>query len=298
MVDHHPPAPGATTFSPEVASDTLYEDRKREFLQDLPADTNQYRYPGFEGLEAIIFQDAERCGVDHLTNHCIIFTDVPEEDIDKHGEWFPKKLDYSSELRILIIEKPGTPHEEIAQAFQAHVLGKAREVGVLRKIRIMGSSTYDTSRRKKGPDCCYGPFTGSASVSPTVVVEVDSSETVSKLKKDVTWWLNVHGTKVQRAISIEINRQSGSVYITAWERGASPTLQEPNPEPLAVERVKISPSRNGNQPYIDGNKTTIPLQQLLLREPVAGEGDILLGEPELLDVAERMWYTLDMLRPF
>lgn len=75
------------------------------------------------------------------------------------------------------------------------------------------------------------------------------------------------------ALSIDINKTTGSIYITSWEWDMMPTRRHPNPDPKVAGEVKIFWGKNGQPARVEGVDLVIPFQAMLLRSPNLSQGE-------------------------
>ncbi|WEW54622.1 hypothetical protein PRK78_000042 [Emydomyces testavorans] len=269
------------------------QEERRRFLEYLPPDTHEYNYPGPQGTQAIIDQEFD--------NHSpfVIITNISPSEFEQLENHLPGRLDYSYALHTLLLKLSYAPQEEAADNFGGLVYSKARDMDVNRNMRFRGATDSATPDRKKQPDRSWGPrhlFQGRTANWPTVALEVAFSESREKVKRDMAWWLHQSKGAVLRAISIDIKRPSGNIYITSWERGTMPTRNHPYPDPRVVQEVKIFRPKQGQSPRVTGDALVIPFQHLTLRAPAEGEGDFIFTRDELLEIAEDVWITMDRMQ--
>lgn len=254
---------------------------KSEFLKNLPPeDVSEYKYVDSEVMQKIIAQEKKQ--------H-IIFADISESTINELEEQIPGRIDYNKKLHILLLTIPESPHEICAQAFGGIMTDQAMENQVRRQLNSRGATQQETSDRLKEPDLSWGPrfLPPDRSLEwPTVVLEVGYSETRAKLQQDMSFWLNKSDESVLMAISIDIKRPSGDIYICSWERGI-PSPADPEPQPLKLQEIKISPTKPASY---TGDPLKIQFSKLLLRQPSPpAENDFVFSKEDLLDMAERVW---------
>ncbi|EFQ98958.1 hypothetical protein MGYG_01970 [Nannizzia gypsea CBS 118893] len=274
----------------------MLEERSR-FLAGLPQDTNEYRYLGQEHAEMIVKREYTRFVEEHKSPY-VIFTHVPPSEIDMIDNRSLGKLDYHHSLRILLANMPCLPHEEALSLFGNLVLLKANKMQVDRLIRYRAATTTKTRERDKEGDISWAPRwlpPGRSKQWPTVALEVGYSESREKIKHDIAWWLYSSNGDVLMAVSIDIKRTSGNIYITLWERGVMPTRNHPNPDPKVVGEVKLFRGKNGRPARVEGADLVVPFKYILLRSPdrSQGEGDFTFTKAELLQLAETIWEDMD-----
>jgi hypothetical protein len=133
------------------------------------------------------------------------------------------------------------------------------------------------------------------------VLEVAFSESEEQVKQDMAWWLNGSKGEVLMAISMDIKRPSGNIYITTWEPEAMAmaTRRHPSPEPIISQEIKIYRGQNGRPPEVrpsPNSSLVIPFHSMMLRKPVGqSEGDFVFTGEDLLEIAERVWRAMDRM---
>ncbi|KAM5439691.1 hypothetical protein MferCBS31731_004448 [Microsporum ferrugineum] len=274
------------------------QQERAGLLGGLSSDTNEYRYPGLDGVKVILSREYDRFLGEHKSPH-IVFTHIPQSEVDIIDSERLGRIDYHSSLQTLVITMPSLPHEEASRLFCGLVVLKAQSMGVRRLISFRGSTTTKAREREKQADESWGPRQrrGQPGKWPTIVLEVAFSESREKVKADISWWLYRSNGAVLKAISIDIKRTSGNVYITLWERGAILTRQHPQPEPRVVGEMRICRGMDGRPTRVEGADLTIPFHDMLLRAPDTdwGEGDFIFTKEELLELAEDVWDDMEQL---
>ncbi|PGH03266.1 hypothetical protein GX51_04136 [Blastomyces parvus] len=263
---------------------------------DLPPRTHKYKYSGFQHLQGVISEEYRRF-IDENRSPFVIFTDFPPNEIKAHEEEFPGKVDYSPPLQILLLYLHSLPHEEAAEGFGYRLAAKAEDMGILDSLSLRGATCTKTPVREKEADRSWAPHKlppGRSTQWPTVALEVAFSESRERVKQDMAWWLHQSAGDVRLAISIDIKRQSGNIYVNSWEQPErTPTRQHPRPAPKPVQEIVISRGEDGQPPKVTGNDLIIPFHQMMLRYPRPGETDFVFTKEDLLKVAQRVWYAMD-----
>jgi hypothetical protein len=231
--------------------------------------------------------------LNHYGRPFVVVKNLPPEEFEKHSDQFPGRADYSPNLQTLILNLPSWPHEQAAGLFSALLTSKSSEMAVFWDVSSRGSTLVTTSERSKQADCSWSPLPdpqGRSGHWPTVVLEVAWFESLEKVKRDVAWWLNKLNGEVKMVITIDIKHPSGNIYINTWERAELPTSANPNPEPCAVQEVKIFRHLRS----AIGDHLVIPFRDLMLRPAVGPtEGNWVFPREELLKLADRVWYAMD-----
>ncbi|PGH27588.1 hypothetical protein AJ80_00830 [Polytolypa hystricis UAMH7299] len=256
-------------------------EHRRRFLEDLhlPPDTSEYA--GLQCLEEAMDQ-AYRRFTEDLQSPFVIFANLPPDEFEKHGENFPGRVDYSATLQLLILTMVSLPHEVAASDVDNRMYDKAKNIGIRRTLTFR-RCTCTGNDRKKQADCSWMPRhrpPGRTAQWPSVALEVAYSESRDKVKKDMEYWLN-QSDDVQMAISFEIKRRNGNIFITAWK---------------PIQEIKICRAKVGQRPYVTGdNNLIIPFPYIMLRNPNSdqGEHDLVFTRKDLLEIADDVWDAMD-----
>lgn len=273
------------------------EGGRCEFLRCLPPNTSVYQYSDFQALEEATGQEYSNFLDDDNQSPIVVFEGIPPEEVEKHQEEFPGKIDYNNNLQLLILKAPFNPHEACADMFDDLFRQQIRQMGVRDQVAFrVGSRVYTPSRRKE-PDRSYVPrdstIQGRSGKWPTIALEAYFSESREQVKRDAEWWLNESSGDVKFVITIDVKRPSGNIYITAWERGDGKW-----PEPRATQDVGIFRGENGRPSDVNGDDLVLKFRHLLLRDPVEnhGERDFIFTKRELLEeIGERTWEAMEDL---
>ncbi|KAK2796325.1 hypothetical protein FQN51_009415 [Onygenales sp. PD_10] len=294
--------PGAASEpSPESPGEnSAMPGRRRRFLEHLhlPPDVSEYEYSGLDHLTEMTERAYDHFVANNTQSPFVIFTNFPPEEFEQYKDNFKDAVDYSPHLQLLILTMVSSPREAASRVFDGLVRDKARENGVRRKLSPRGSTRTETPDRQKQADGSWIPHElppGRTRQWPSVALEVGYSESREKLKRDMEFWLNT-SNDVQMTLSIDIRRPSGNIFFTTWKRGILiPPRTSSNPEPQAMQEIKIERGRAGQQQLniTGGNSLVIPFQSIMLRQPGQGEGDFVFTREDLLEVAGEVWLAMD-----
>ncbi|EEQ83610.1 uncharacterized protein BDCG_00415 [Blastomyces dermatitidis ER-3] len=294
----HPLARSLHSRESEKVTNKLSKQSRR-FLEQLhlPPDVSEYEYSGLPHLQEVTGQAYNRFITNRTQSPFVIFTNLPVDEFEQNEDNFFGRVDYNPNLQLLILTMVSFPYEVAAGVFGRLVDDRAKENDVRRILLPRGSTRTDTPDRWKQADKSWIPRElppGRTTQWPSIAVEVGYSETREKLKSDMKFWLNTNN-EVRMALSIDIKRPSGTIFITAWKRGAPiPPRMSSNPEPQATQEIKIERGKAGQKPHITGNSNlTIPFENIMLRRPGQGEVDFVISREDLLEVAEGVWFAMD-----
>ncbi|OAX79724.1 hypothetical protein ACJ72_05909 [Emergomyces africanus] len=273
--------------------------QSRSFLKQLhlPPDVSEYEYSDLCHLQEVTGQAYNHFIANSSQSPFVIFTNLPVDDFEQHEDNFCGRVDYNPNLQLLVLTMVSFPHEVAAGVFERLVDDRANESGVRRILLPRGSTRTDTPDRRKQADKSWIPRelpAGRTTQWPSVAVEVGYSETREKLKSDMKFWLNSNN-EVRMALSIDIKRPSGTIFITAWKRGAPiPPTMSFNPEPQATQEIKIERAKAGQKPHVTGDSNLIiPFEHIMLRKPGQGEVDFVISQEDLLELAEAVWFAMN-----
>jgi len=170
----------------------------------------------------------------------------------------------------------------------------------------VGAGKYSGPRSSKEDDTAYKPLTrGHRTDWPTIVFESGLSGSLPHLRQDAHWWLSNSGGDVKIVILISIRLPQKMLLVEKWCLAPDPgsTRAHPNPNllvPTKIQELTVTQNPNPQQGTIQPNAITVqpgtvatydvvgpPLvfefQNLLLRNPVPPEADVVLTEVELAD---------------
>ncbi|KAK2744378.1 hypothetical protein FQN57_004273 [Myotisia sp. PD_48] len=142
-----------------------------------------------------------------------------------------------------------------------------------------------TNVEHKEADCSYQPRTlpkGRPAIWPSVVVEIGSSETHGQLNNDAVKWFRISGGLVKLVITVKASAHR--ITIVRYNAGG----QKRSLRAVLSQRSIAQKTRTGRITITNG-PFTIPFQELFLRAPKKGQGDIVLARDDLKDWAECIW---------
>ncbi|XTI86965.1 hypothetical protein V2W45_1235883 [Cenococcum geophilum] len=257
-----------------------------------------------------------RSAINTLSNHLyqgtaisqyLVFQSVTEDDfakIDEKRYTIRRGLfTYCTDIDTLIIKVPTKEHERVTRAFTHDFARRIEHMGLtdLDDLCDMGATTYKGRSTKKEADSCWRPIAARPNPMdwPTLVFEVGVSETLRKLRNDAQWWLANSQGRVRIVLLFKINRVARTIHIEKWEcRLVTPTYtlrsnRPPVQVPTQIQTVDIDANGvvTGSPPA-----TTPPLvlhfQNILLRQPVPPEQDVIYTAQDLQRLGNGIWAVL------
>lgn len=263
----------------------------------LSPDTSQYEYKNNDHFLEIQIQEFDQFEEDRTESRSpyIIFTNISPEDwrrdlVDSHNSLFLCDS-YFPELGVIIIKMQTKAHIAACEAFHSLILRKLIPMNDLDlKLEYPGAAfcKTDTGTRGKDADRTYRPKIIPKERSrewPTLVLEVEVSETPRKLATDARWWISESNDDVRTVVTISINGMQNKVAFEKW------TSSDVTKAPAVAYRTVLFQERD-QETIIATNKDplVIPLEDLFLR-PAEGnvETDIIFGIDDLKKIATDTW---------
>jgi hypothetical protein len=136
---------------------------------------------------------------------------------------------------------------------------------------------------------------------PTLVIEAGHSESIPQLRADMRWWFSTLNNDVKIVILAKFNHGQRSILLEKWEEeeraareGAAATRWSAAIEPVLQQAITITYDNTGDPGNtasytVNGGPLVLEFRLLFLRDPVPGEGDIVLSIPELQSYAVDVW---------
>ena len=258
-----------------------------------------------------------RSAINTLSNHLyqgteisqyLVFQSVTEDDFAKIDEKRytinrALRFTYCADINTLIVKVPTREHERVTRAFTHDFARRIEHMGLtdLDDLCDMGATTYQGRSTKKEADSCWRPVATRPNPLdwPTLVFEVGVSETLRKLRNDAQWWLANSQGRVKIVLLFKIDRVARTIHIEKWECiPVTPTYalrsnRPPVQVPTQIQTVDID--ANG---VVTGSPppATPPLvlhfQNILLRQPVPPEQDVIYTAQNLQRLAIGIWAVL------
>ena len=251
----------------------------RKILGVLPLNTPAYQY------QSIAHMEATAHSLDHNAYEFCIFFAVPRNFLDRDGRRDRKfgTLKYYTEINILILKMTTGMHCAATRRLDLFIVDKVRAMGMDpdTDLRFTGSKEFNG----KEADASYLPqqlLVGRASDWPSVALEVGWTESHRALLEDARQWLGGSGGLVRCVIAMKIARML--VTIRKYVR-------QQNGHIRTIQNITIRNQQQG-QIRVRHGPLIIPFQDLFLRQPTQGQGDLVITTADLQVWAQRIWAEL------
>ncbi len=112
------------------------------------------------------------------------------------------------------------------------------------------------------------------------------------------WWFNTSDHDVKTILLAKFDHSRHEIVVERWEEvGSTPRseatiTQSQSPlQPVLQQSITITrdTTTNSTSSNVAGGALVLKFKLLFLRDPGVGEGDIVVGIPELQDYAECIW---------
>lgn len=199
------------------------------------------------------------------------------------------KISYNPATNILVVKMPEATHEQAAIAFDDMLKLALKPLGLEREILSWGAARLTaadgTSKEADGGWSPRRPPRG-APKRPSMVLEVGSSETSAKLRRDAHYWVDPARGKADMAIGVKVYAKKPQITIDQWEWNSQ--LSRP------IQKAHLTIMKSHGKVYFDPDQPTpqllIPFD-LLFRRPAENnkERDIVVPAQELVEFATLVW---------
>ena len=305
-------APAVASTSAQVsarASDEAIDITPITSSQLLEGLEDQTRtFTSISGLRSAINTLSNHLYQGTATSQYLVFQSVTEDDFAKIEEKRftinrGLRFTYCTDIDTLIIKVPTREHERVTRAFSYDFAYQIKDMGLtdLDDLCDMGATTYTGRSTKKEADSCWRPIATRPNPMdwPTLVFEVGVLATLRKLRNDAQWWLANSQGRVKIVLLFKINRVARTIHIEKWEcRPATPTYalrsnRPPTQVPAQIQTVDI----DANGVVIGSPPATTPplvlhFQNILLRQPVPPEQDVIYTAQDLQGLVNSIWAVL------
>lgn len=166
-----------------------------------------------------------------------------------------------------------------------------------------GTATFRTHGHPGGDggegDSSGGPIPQRASTGawPTLVIEAAVSETLSELRGDMRWWFRASGHQVKIVLLARLAQPERTITLEKWVE-----VHEPRPgvttraaaqvQPRLQQTITITRATASTNPAsytVHRGALRLEFNLLFLRQPRAGEADVVLDTRSLQEYAAKVW---------
>jgi hypothetical protein len=148
------------------------------------------------------------------------------------------------------------------------------------------------------------PIRGGGNDWPSIVIEAGFSQSLNGLRSRMRWWFAAsnHQVKIVLLSKIYPTASPQHILLEQWvetvptgrpvtrastQAAAIGALLEPNSlQEIWIRRTRESPPAVGDVYIVDGGPLQLEFERLFLRSPNIGEGDVIIGIPDLQEFAE------------
>lgn len=220
-----------------------------------------------------------------LPSDCILFyissRSIQSDILDSPALSRPNRYSFDLAANLLLVKMVTIIHSDISQFINLALTRVITQMGLADNVRFYAGATIREEGRGKEADQGWGPLPVPQGFphKPTVTLEVGVSESHTKLRRDVEWWLHPAKGNVNITVTVKVDRKRPRLMIDRWERidGVVQSTQQ-------IEISKV----NG-QMELTNDSLTIPFESLFLRQPTGNESDIALDRETLQKLADRTW---------
>ncbi|KAJ5689625.1 hypothetical protein N7462_004017 [Penicillium macrosclerotiorum] len=195
------------------------------------------------------------------------------------------RTSYNPKTELLIVKMVTQEHSQIAFALHRAVDYSLMRMGLNQAVFDYMGVDINVNGRVKQPDMGWGPRRPPRGCSqrPTVVLEVAVSESESKLRREVTMWVDPARGRANVAIAINVSRKKPMVSIGTW-------IWDPvNGTSLESQHIEVSESET-DEVKLSGGPLIIPFHLFFLRDPeTPRETDVIIDKEGLQQIAEWGW---------
>jgi hypothetical protein len=208
----------------------------------------------------------------------------PERYHPSHG-----RVSFNPKTHILVVKMLLPVHELVAVTFNDTLKSALRKRDLHGLIYSWGSTTLTggdgTTKEADGGWGSRRPTRGTPK-GPSVVLEVASSQTPGKLRRDCHYWVDPARGHADLAIGVKIHAKKPEITIDQWEW--NPQCSRP------IQKAHLTISKSNGETRFDPDQPTpqllIPFH-LLFRRPGENnhERDIVISAQELVEFATLVW---------
>ena len=260
------------------------------------------KFSGISGLRSAVNTLSNHLYQGTTTNQYLVFQPVTEDDLaeieeKRHTIGRGLRFTHCTDIDTLIIKVPTKEHEAVTRTFTHDFMRRIEHMGLteLDDLKDMGATTYKGTSTKKEPDSCWRPLAVRPNGQdwPTVVFEVGVSETLRKLRMDARWWLANSQGRVKIVLLFKINRAARTIQIEKWEcTYAARSNRPPAQVPAQIQTVDIDANGVTGSPPATTPPLVLHFQDILLRQPVPPEENLIYTAQNLQRLANGIWAAL------
>jgi hypothetical protein len=204
---------------------------------------------------------------------------------------FHDRISFNPKNHLLVVKMPVPAHEQAAAEFGHTLISALQERGLQKAVFSWGSTTLtDENGTRKEADGGWGPRRPphGAPKRPSVVLEVASSETPAKLRRDAHYWVDPAKGQANIAFTVKVHNKIPQITIQRWEWNSEVS------RPIRKTDLTITKSRSDGKVHFNPGQPTpqllIPFH-LLFRRPAENhrERDIVFGTQDLVELATLVW---------
>ena len=276
-----------------------------------PLDIQYYLTVGLEGIERQQYRSARslRKAIDKLhdefdsgnssARQYLVFVSATQEHIEKIESLREARFKglctmYLKNEEVLIVKIIPNCYQEMTHLGFGHWLySEACKMGLKWRLDFMGRTTFEGILGRKEGDSTFQPSDRRMTSNwPTVVFECGLAESLERLRVDCRGWLE-NSTEVNIILLFSLSQANKGIHIERWEMLPVPITRVTHPHPdsptskevMKTYEIDIVAGVAAGAP----GPLTFDFQQVFLRPPVQGEGDIVFSVQEMEKYAAHIW---------
>ena len=198
------------------------------------------------------------------------------------------RITYSGNPGLLAIKMPGRKHERIIGRLIAYLNRQISQMGLEDSLENMSASRITPANQ--GGACKEGDITYLPQPSrqmnqcPSLAIEIGLAQSLPELHDAKDWWFDMTPPEEGVNVVLLVKCFLEDIRFECWIRG--------NPEPSIVEvrRGSVPGSQPGltRRAWVATGPMAIPFELVMLRPKEAGEGDFVLEEGFLAELAQQV----------
>ncbi len=220
---------------------------------------------------------------------------------------------YLAQEHLLIITIPTRKHEKAHSHIYDDIAHSIRQMGLRKSWSMVHSTTlssnHDGSSREG--DSAGGPLPDRMADDawPTLVVEAGASQSLPDLRNTIRWWFSASDHAVKIVLLVKIYTHLRQIVIEKWTEGSpvtnssratrsAMTISPINRQIITIDMLPIAAAAPSNDPIranpesytVTRGDLHLEFELLFLRQPNAGEGDIVITTAMFQDLGALLWY--------